>query len=182
MEKKTDLLTAERYHFKPDWTIGRTYIYDQLFGFVLEDEIRVTKVKGETAIWYGRYPLGLRVSPKFSRWFLWSDKAGRLIPNPACNKNFNNKSEYNALYNKYDDWKEHLLIWIMNVDQFEYVLIHWGNVDRETDACLLVGAGLGIIGGREAVTFSQIHYMDLYEKVFPIIRKGNQFINITKAA
>ena len=184
---RNDLITVERYDFNPNWTIGRSYIFDELFGFVMEDEIRVKKVKGETAIPFGRYALGHRYSPKFSHMFLWSEKAQLLIPHPLNNprqyrNTQTNRIRYDKLRKLYDDWTDHQLIWIMNVPNFEYVLLHVGNTERETDGCLLVGSPLGIVNGREAVLHSQAHYMELYPRIFPLVQKGGQFINIVKAA
>lgn len=177
-----DLITVERYHFKPDWTIGRMAIEGEMVGFVLEDEIREVKVHGETAISFGRYKLSSRYSPKFSKHFLWSEKGQVLIPNPKVNKNYNstlsNRKRYDALRKLYDDFEEHELIWITNVPNFQYVLIHWGNTDKDTDGCLLVGSVLGMVNGREAVMFSQSHYMAIYSRIFSKVKKGEQYINI----
>ncbi len=181
-----DLITVERYDFAKDWTVGRLLLRDARFGFVMEDEIRVKKIRGETAIPFGRFRLGHRHSPKFSKWFLWSEKAQTLIPNPKTNRKYRETAAKKVVYDRllamFDDWEEHRLIWILDVPDFEFVLIHWGNTDRETDGCLLVGSVLGMIEGREAVLHSLAHYMDLYPKIFPLVKKGNEYINIIKAA
>ncbi|WP_157585096.1 DUF5675 family protein [Runella zeae] len=176
----SDLITIQRYNPKSDWTISRVFIDGVLDGFAVEDEIREKKLKGETAIWYGRYKLGHRYSPKFSKYFLWSEKAQKLIPNPKYNKKYNEKG-FRELHKKYDDWKEHQLIWVLNVPQFEFILIHWGNTDLDSDGCIIIGRGLGVVKGREGVLFSQSYYIEFYEKVFPLVAKGEQYINIEAA-
>jgi hypothetical protein len=120
---------VERYDFKPDWTIGRLFINGVFVCFTVEDEMRKLKVKGETSIPYGVYPLGLRWSPKFSATF------------------------------------NHEMIWIQNVPNFEYVLLHWGNTDDDTDACLIVGDIVGTLKGQAAVLNSK----DTYKAVYPFI-------------
>jgi len=179
MEKlqKEDLLRNERYKGTKDWTLGRLYVRGEFDGFVVEDEIRDKKVPRETAIGAGRYKLGFRLSPKFSRHFLWSKKAGRLIPNLDYSKN--PKSEFYEVWKKFTDWVEHSVIWVLDVLGFQFILLHWGNTDLDTEGCLVVGNKIGILKGREAVLDSRKYYMKLYEKIFPLVEKGNEFITIT---
>jgi hypothetical protein len=60
------LITIERFIHHPDCEISRVYVEDQFFCFAIEDAARTTKVKGETCIPLGEYPLGTRFSPRFS--------------------------------------------------------------------------------------------------------------------
>lgn len=168
---KMELITVQRYSFHKNWTISKHLISGALYGFGVEDEIRAVKVKGETAIPYGTYPLSIRQSPKFSSSFYWNDKTGKLIE----------AKEYAALKDK-TGWRQHDLIWVQNVPGFEYVLIHWGNTDLDTDGCYIVGSAVGVVKGREGVINSRKHYIRLYEKVYPSIKKGGQFITYEKAA
>lgn len=46
-------------------TIGKLYINGVFFCYTLEDVVRETKIAGETAIPYGKYPISLYNSPKF---------------------------------------------------------------------------------------------------------------------
>lgn len=159
------LLTIERNNFKPDWTLGRLLLNNKLDGFTVEDEIRKVKVHGETAIPKGIYKLGIRQSPKFSSSFLYSDLNNKLIE-------FKDKSKYPEIL----DWRNHDLIWVQNVPDFEYVLIHWGNTDDDTEGCLIVGSKIGIIKGQEGVINSRVYYKSLYPKIYNLIKQGNQFI------
>jgi hypothetical protein len=61
------LIKVERFLHHPDCEIGRVYINDELFCYSIEDADRTTKIKGETCIPYGTYPLDTRNSPHFSR-------------------------------------------------------------------------------------------------------------------
>lgn len=106
------------------YTIGSLFINGTYYCDTLEDknrnlsssmsltEISKIKVKGETAIPYGRYKVTLSVkSPKYS--------------------NFN-KYKYVAFTQGY-------IPRLLNVPGFEGILIHAGNKDVDTDGCILVG-------------------------------------------
>lgn len=72
-------LTLKRLYKKEDYTIGKLYINDQYICDTLEDtdrgltqdmtleEIKKTKIYGETAIPYGTYNCEITYSPKFKR-------------------------------------------------------------------------------------------------------------------
>lgn len=61
------LIKVERFLHHPDCEIGRVYINGEYFCFSIEDASRTTKIKGETCIPLGVYPLGTRFSPRFSK-------------------------------------------------------------------------------------------------------------------
>lgn len=165
----TDILTVSRYNLKPDWTISKLLLYDKHDGYAVEDEIRTVKVKGETAIPYGRYLLSTRVSPKFTSFFLYSKSTNKLI-----------EAKDKDLHKDTTDWMQHELIWITGVPNFEFVLLHWGNTDDSTDGCLIVGSGLGVIDGQEGVINSRNYYKQLYPKLYTLVKSGGQYINYIK--
>lgn len=131
---KTMEIIVQRFLFEADCTVGRLYINGILKCFTLEDEIRALKVKGETAIPYGKYELGMRYSPKFTPRY------------------------------------GHDMLWVKNVPGFEYILIHPGNTDDDTDGCLLLGNKIGIVKKQTAV----VNSVSTYEKIYPIIAKHLQ--------
>lgn len=117
-------LTLNRRYNGPTYTIGSLFINGVYYCDTLEDknrnlsntmslnEINKIKVKGETAIPYGKYKVTLNVkSPKYS--------------------NFN-KYKYAAFTQGY-------IPRLTNVPGFEGILIHAGNRDKDTDGCILVG-------------------------------------------
>lgn len=79
--------------------------------FTLEDEFREKKVRGETRIPAGTYNITLRTVG-------------------GTNKRYNEK--FGTDFNKG-------MLWVRNVPNFEYILIHIGNKESHTDGCLLVG-------------------------------------------
>lgn len=71
-------LLLERKYLKSNYTIGRLYINDKFFCNTLEDCVRDInkngtfdcgefKIKGHTAIPYGKYEIKVTYSPKFKR-------------------------------------------------------------------------------------------------------------------
>jgi hypothetical protein len=159
------LISVGRYNFKKDWTIGRFYINSKLTGFSVEDEMRQVKVKGETAIPFGSYDLGFRQSPKFSAQFLYSDSNKLLI-----------EARERSKYKTITDWRNHDLVWVKNVPNFELILWHWGNDDDDTEGCLITGGGLGVFAGQEGVAGSRNFYKKHYPKIYEAVKAGNQKI------
>ena len=79
--------------------------------FTLEDEFREIKISGETRIPAGTYNVTLRTEGGF-------------------NQRYNDK--FGTDFNKG-------MLWVRDVPGFEYILIHIGNSDNDTEGCLLVG-------------------------------------------
>lgn len=167
------LITIERFKFKPDWTIGTFLVQDRVTGYSMEDEVRKVKVNKETCIPEGIYPLATRYSPKFSKEFFWNDKKKELIGA----KDFRKKKPLEK-----SDYVPHDLIWITNVPNFSLILWHPGNTDDDTDGCIVSGKILGVIKDQEAVLQSRIHYLEWYPRLYPIIKGGNQFIQVRSAS
>ena len=78
--------------------------------YTLEDERRALKVKGETRVPAGTYKLALRKEGGFDARY---------------------KKKYPGIHKG--------MIQVMDVPNFEYILIHVGNDDSATAGCLLVG-------------------------------------------
>jgi len=108
--------------------------------FTLEDEARETKIKGETRIPAGVYTLGLRNEGGFN---------GRYV------KKFGNLHKG--------------MIHVLDVPNFNYILWHCGNADKDTMGCLLLGdtsqqniSKPGFIGAS----------VDAYKRVYPHVAKA----------
>tara|TARA_R110002153_G_scaffold5922_1_gene27345 strand:+ start:246 stop:701 length:456 start_codon:yes stop_codon:yes gene_type:complete len=138
-----------RFNSKEDFTDGLMYINGEFQVYTLEDEQRSVKVFGETRIPNGRYKVKLRNIGGFDSKYL---------------------KRYGADFHKG-------MLWVKDVPNFEYILIHVGNDDGDTAGCLLTGMTnnadeKGFIGGST----------DAYKKIYPPIRdailKGEEvFIN-----
>lgn len=106
-------LELKRIARREGYTIGRLYIDGEYFCDTLEDKVRdltkEAKVYGKTAIPEGTYEVTLRV------------KSPR----------FSQKRQY--------DFCGGYLPRLLNVENFQGVLIHCGNTAADTDGCILVG-------------------------------------------
>ena len=104
------ILKVVRYNDDGDCTLGKMYLDDEYQCFTLEDEQRDVKVKGETRIDAGTYPI------KFK-------------------KNVTNLTKkYRARF-KWFKWHLH----ITDLPRHTNVYIHIGNTDEHTAGCILVG-------------------------------------------
>jgi len=112
-------LIVERFSDNGDDTLGilfeRENIYKgykkKLLCFTIEDEKRTQKIFGETRIPEGVYEIKLRTEGGFHNRYL---------------------KQYGSDFHKG-------MLWITNVPNFEWVLIHKGNTDDDTAGCLIVG-------------------------------------------
>ena len=116
-------LRLERIALRSEYTIGKLYVDGEYVCDTIEDTVRdldkdgkfangEVKIPGKTAIPYGRYEITMKVkSPKYS-----------------------NFSKY-SWAKKYDGYLPRLL----NVSNFEGVLIHPGNTSSESSGCILTG-------------------------------------------
>lgn len=116
-------LRLERIVLRSEYTIGKLYVDGEYVCDTIEDTVRdldkdgkfangEVKIHGKTAIPYGRYEITMKVkSPKYS-----------------------NFSKY-SWAKKYDGYLPRLL----NVSQFDGVLMHVGNSALDSEGCIIVG-------------------------------------------
>ena len=141
-------LLLERKWCKQDYTIGRLYINKEFFCNTLEDTVRDInkngifdcgefKINGHTAIPYGEYEITLDVvSPKFSKYPFYKEVCNGKLPR------------------------------LLNVPNFDGVLIHCGSTADNSAGCILVGNNT-IKGG---LTDSKKVFKNLYS----ILNKANK--------
>lgn len=147
-------LLLERKYCKEEYTIGRLYIDGVFFSNTLEDKVRDLnkngkfdngeyKVYAKTAIPYGEYKITLDVvSPKFSKYQFYKEVCNGKVPR------------------------------LLNVPNFEGILIHCGSNANNSAGCILVGNNT-IKGG---LTNSRETFKKLYSKLKEASNKGE---NIT---
>lgn len=104
-------LEVYRTQFGTNATNGLLFIDGVFECFTLEDEVRDKKVYGETAVPFGKYNVVLRSEGGFHNRYL---------------------AKYGSNFHKG-------MLWIQDVPEFEWILIHTGNRDLDTAGCLLVG-------------------------------------------
>ena len=102
-------LLVKRVALKPDYTIGRLYVNGEYFCDTLEDAVRDTKIYGKTAIPCGTYSITMDVVSPRFKDRSWAKPYGGKLPR------------------------------LIDVSNYEGVLIHVGNTAEDTSGCLLVG-------------------------------------------
>lgn len=75
---------------------------------------------------------------------------------------------------KFSPVYNHKMLWILNVPGFEFVLIHWGNTDDDTDGCLLLGDKIGILNGQTCVEHSRDTYLKIYKIITDRMNAGEK--------
>ena len=111
--------------------------------YTLEDEHRKIeeKVMGETRIPSGTYKITLRTAGGFH---------GRY------------EKKYGAMHKG--------MLWVRDVPNFEYILIHTGNTDEHTAGCLLLGdSQQANFGSSNGMVGSSVN---AYKRVYPAIAKA----------
>lgn len=142
-EKPDMMLEVLRFSSQKESTLG--LFFDVTDGrkflcYTLEDEFRTVKKYGETRISAGEYPISLRTDG----------------------------GVHERYKQKFPDM--HLgMLWVRNVPNFEYVLVHIGNKDEDTAGCTLVGdtsmqniTDEGMIGSSTSA----------YKRIYPPIAKA----------
>ena len=125
-------------------TLGLLTVNGKKFSFVIEDEEREVKVKGETRIPAGKYLV------KFRK---------QLTPLTEKYRN------------KYFWFSYHLEL--QNVPNFKYVYIHIGNFESSTDACQVVGNKAGFDGNNHFRNFESVdNFKRLYLVVCEALESG----------
>lgn len=124
-------------------------------GYGIEDEIHKVKVMHETAIPAGKYQLSLTQSPKFSKSY-YINSEGLIMP----------ASDRDSIAAALEFAQPHPLVTLNEVPNFSRVLIHWGNTDRDSSGCYLVGSGVG----KGTITQSRAKYMEIYPIMYRAIK------------
>lgn len=144
-------LEVLRFSSQADCTHGLLFeltdIGKKFICYTLEDEARALKVKGETRIPAGTYNIELRKEGGF----------------------------HNRYIKKYGAF--HIgMLHIIDVPNFEYILIHTGNTDEHTAGCLIVGDSQenNIILKDGFVGKSNNAYKRIYPNIANAIKKGQE--------
>lgn len=143
--------TLQRLSGLDDSSYGVLFDNDtkQQIAFVIEDEKRDIKVKGETRVPSGTY--GIKK---------------REVLSPLTKK-YRNKFEY---------FDYHLEL--QDVSGFENIYIHIGNFERNTDGCLLVNNGVRLQNGDWVGIDSTSCYEEVYKKISKDLESGKVFITV----
>lgn len=138
-------LRVKRVALKSDYTIGRLYVDGEYVCDTLEDAVRDTKIYGKTAIPCGTYKITMDVVSPKFKDRSWAKPYDGKLPR------------------------------LIDVPNYEGVLIHVGNTAEDTSGCLLVGQNRAV---GKLVNSTQT-FMSLMEKhLIPAKNRGEE-ITIT---
>ena len=148
MQKDNSIkVSVRRIDDSEEASIGVWYIQDiPICGNIEDQKQNGLKIKGETRITEGVYKLGLRYDGGFHNRYL--EKFGTDFHKGML-----------CIYND-SDWK----LKCYDGKEFQYVLVHIGNTDDDTEACQLPNFGV------DFETFKGTRSMDAYKKLYPILR------------
>ncbi len=140
-------LDVVRTQFGADATNGMLFIDGVFECYTLEDEYRDVKVMHETCIPEGEYEIKLRTEGGFHNRYL---------------------KRYGADFHKG-------MLWLQDVPQFTWILIHTLNDSTQTSGCLGVGSAQQDLDldAKGLITQSRDAYMRLYPKVRDAILSGD---------
>jgi hypothetical protein len=139
-------LRLERYSSGPKSTLGLLFINEQFQCYTCEDRYRAEKVAGETRIAPGTYDIKLRTVGGFHKRY---------------------RRRYGTMHKG--------MLWLRDVPQFEYILIHVGNSSKDSAGCILVGRDVcSDPRGGGSVVYSRLAYKDLYPKVADALIVGEK--------
>jgi len=133
-------LNVIRHQFGKDATNGLLFIDGVFECYTLEDEVREVKVMHETCIPEGEYEIKLRAEGGFHSRYL---------------------KRYGA------DWHKGML-WLQDVPNFTWILIHTLNDSTQTSGCLGVGSSQQDLDLDSKGKISQSR--DAYQRMYPKVR------------
>jgi hypothetical protein len=132
-------IKVQRILSNKEESLGIMYLNGVPFCWVLEDQKQAVKVKGETRIPEGEYEVKLRT--------VGGHHESYAKKYPAIHKG---------------------MLELQNVPGFQFILIHIGNTDKDTDGCLLVGE-MPVLGEKLSITQSTAAYERFYKRVITCI-------------
>jgi hypothetical protein len=140
----SEVITLQRRRQTGGCTLGVMDVFGKKI-WTLEDPRRKHKVHGETRIPAGRYKLELRNEGGMTQ------RYARRFPDMHQG-----------------------MIWLREVEFFEWVYIHIGNRASDTEGCILVG----MKHGSNVIYQSKMAYELIYPKITEAINQGGCFIEI----
>lgn len=139
-------ISVVRFGHGDDSTLGHFSIDGERRCFTLEDEYRAVKVAGETRIPEGKYRVTLRTEGGF----------------------------HVKYAERFRDIHKGML-WLRDVPNFEYILIHCGNTDDHSAGCLLVGQDPVVKpDGEFQVARSEHAYRMIYPPIAAALEGGEE--------
>lgn len=140
-------ILVDRYLSTNEATLSHVYVNGEFYCFGLEDEFRAVKIPGETRIPAGSYKITLKT---------WGG--------------FHERYKVDRRFREYHQG----MLWVREVPDFENILIHVGNTEKDTAGCLLVGMVRDET--RMVIYRSAEAYEKLYRRVLPAAEQNRLYV------
>lgn len=144
-------LKLERFASNAYSTIGILFVDGKFACFTCEDAFHETKIPGSTRIPQGTYRL-------------------RLKPIGSSRMDAHYIQQFGSIHEG--------MVELASVPNFTGVLIHIGNTSKDTEGCILVGAGANALGALSCIS-SVSAYSNLYPKLRDAVKAGTASMEIT---
>ena len=139
-------LEVLRYSGGKQSTLGLLMADGKFLCYTLEDARRTRKIYGQTAIPAGEYKVTLRT--------------------------------VGAKHEKYNHRFAGMhvgMLWVRDVPNYEYILIHVGNTDEDTEGCLLLGnSSVENVDGEGSIGSSVAAYRRVYPYIAEALVRGEE--------
>lgn len=142
------IIRVDRYLSTSTATLSQVYVDEQMICYGLEDGKHFPKIPGKTRIHAGAYKTILR-------------KVGGM---------------HDRYLKRFGPEFHKGMLWLQDVPDFQYILIHIGNTVQDTEGCLLLG--LGRDETRMTVSASEAAYRKLYPMVVDVAENGHLLVHI----
>ena len=140
-------LRLQRYSSSEESTIGLLFVNGSFECYTLEDPHQNVKIPGKTRIPAGSYDITLR------------NEGGMVVK-----------------YNQRFAWHRGML-WLKDVPNFQYVYIHIGNKNEDTEGCILVAMNANNNKVEKGFISNSIAaYTRLYQKIIAAIDNNEEII------
>ena len=147
------LISINSFKRHENYTLSTIDVDGVNFGYILENPITAEKIEGNSKIPSGNYKVTARDFGGFHERY---------------SKRF-----------KYTESLEHKgMLWIRDVQNFKYILIHIGNFTRDTDGCPLIGSNFEYSEDEAMVTNSKSAYIKFYNHVIGACIAGKLELSI----
>jgi Ca2+/Na+ antiporter len=138
-------LTVLRYIDDGQTTLGLLFLQGKFFAYTLEDTHQDEKIRGNTRIPEGVYPLEL-------------------------NRNVTGLTQ--TYRNRFPWFDFH--VEIKNIPDFSLVYIHIGNTNVDTMGCILIADGVNAADTQKMITHSRKAFERFYKTIHPLLNSGRK--------
>ena len=141
-------ITLVRFMHDKETTLGLLYLGDTFVCYTLEDTYRPVKIRKETRIPAGTYPINFRISD----------------PPSGLTQKYRERKNLQGIFTHHLEVK--------NVPNFDYVYLHIGNDHGDTDGCILLANGISANTIHRSIISSEKAYIGFYQKVRKLLEQG----------